>query len=87
MRLNKIVESINVNINEADVSKVKEERKNSNEHEAKEELKEEEAEEEEKQQEEEKQAKVEQEENDQHKFFMPSRTPNRGFRRIIHRNK
>jgi len=36
------VESINVKIDEADVSKIKEENKNPNEHEAEEELKEEE---------------------------------------------
>jgi hypothetical protein len=57
MRLKKIVESINVRIDEADVLKIKEERKNSNEQEEKEELKEEEAE----QEQEEKQLEVEQE--------------------------
>jgi hypothetical protein len=42
IRLNNIVESINVNIDEKDVSKIKEERKNSKEWEEEEELKEEE---------------------------------------------
>jgi hypothetical protein len=46
LRLNKIVESINVKIDEADVPKIKEERKNPNEQEREEELKEEEVEEE-----------------------------------------
>jgi adenylate kinase family enzyme len=51
LRLNKIVESINVNIDEAGVPKIKEARKDPNEQEREEELKEEEVEEEEEEQE------------------------------------
>ena len=77
LRINNIVESINVKYDETDLVKTMKERRNSNifeEHEN-EELKKEE-EEEEHQQQEEKHPEVEQEENNHNYFQTPSRTPN-----------
>jgi hypothetical protein len=69
IRLNRIVESINVMINETDGRKIKEERKYSVEHNQEEDLKEEEAEEEE-----EEKSEAEQEKQD---LQVPPKTPRR----------
>jgi hypothetical protein len=72
LRLNKIVENINVNIDETNVIKIREERRNSKRQEEEEEVKEEAKEPEEKQ------PKVEQEESgdNQQDFHAHAKTPN-----------